>query len=107
MPLDAPRRLQVALQPSTGGTFTIAITTLDPPQPQPETDATTTTPPQTKTTVLWDRSVDGGFPETKELKRRVRDVIDPGRNLGHVDRHSRVPPKDDNPPCGDQQDCPT
>jgi hypothetical protein len=30
--------------------------------------------------------VDGGFPETKELKRRVRDVIEPGRDLGHVDR---------------------
>ena len=23
--------------------------------------------------------------ETKELKRRVRDIIDPGRDLGHVD----------------------
>lgn len=38
------------------------------------------------TTVLWDRTVDGGFPETKELKRRVRDVIQPGRDLGHNDR---------------------
>ncbi len=36
--------------------------------------------------MLWDRKVDGGFPETKELKRRVRDAIDPGRDLGHVDR---------------------
>jgi hypothetical protein len=35
---------------------------------------------------LWDRKTDGGFPETKELKRRVRDVIQPGRDLGHVDR---------------------
>lgn len=35
---------------------------------------------------IWDRRVDGGFPETKELKRRVRDVIQPGRDLGHVDR---------------------
>jgi predicted Rdx family selenoprotein len=23
--------------------------------------------------------------ETKELKRRVRDIIDPNRDLGHVD----------------------
>mgnify|MGYP005990056463 CR=1 FL=1 len=38
------------------------------------------------TKVLWDRKTDGGFPETKELKRRVRDVIEPDRNLGHVDR---------------------
>ncbi|KAH6653848.1 Rdx family-domain-containing protein, partial [Truncatella angustata] len=55
---------EVALQPSTGGTFVATI--------------------QTRT--LWDRKTDGGFPETKELKRRVRDVIEPGRNLGHVDR---------------------
>jgi hypothetical protein len=41
--------------------------------------------------VLWDRKVDGGFPETKELKRRVRDVIEPGRNLGHVDRDHPKP----------------
>ncbi|KAF4587799.1 selenoprotein domain-containing protein [Ophiocordyceps camponoti-floridani] len=109
---------EVALQPSTGGTFVIAITYLDPdepPQPQLETTGSTadtaddaaTTTLKTKTSVLWNRSVDGGFPETKELKRRVRDVIDPGRNLGHVDRHSRVQPEDDGPPCGDQQDCPT
>lgn len=38
------------------------------------------------TKLLWDRKTDGGFPETKELKRRVRDVVEPGRNLGHVDR---------------------
>ena len=37
-------------------------------------------------TTLWDRKMDGGFPETKELKRRVRDVVEPGRDLGHVDR---------------------
>lgn len=47
-----------------------------------------TAPAEVKT--LWDRRTDGGFPETKELKRRVRDVIEPGRNLGHVDRdHAR------------------
>lgn len=43
----------------------------------------------TKSTVhkrLWDRKADGGFPETKELKRRVRDVVWPGKGLGHVDR---------------------
>lgn len=36
--------------------------------------------------VIWDRKTDGGFPETKELKRRVRDLVEPGRRLGHVDR---------------------
>lgn len=66
---------------------------------------------------LWDRKKDGGFPgkisyhfafavcpilpvscstdspahtETKILKRRVRDVIAPERNLGHVDGHAAV-----------------
>lgn len=35
--------------------------------------------------ILWDRKTEGGFPEVKELKRRVRDCIDPSRDLGHVD----------------------
>jgi hypothetical protein len=44
----------------------------------------------TRTQVLWDRKANGGFPEVKELKRLVRDVIEPGRDLGHVDRdHGR------------------
>jgi len=34
---------------------------------------------------VWSRVEDGGFPEAKELKRRVRDVVAPGRDLGHVD----------------------
>ncbi|EXJ88168.1 hypothetical protein A1O1_05096 [Capronia coronata CBS 617.96] len=37
-------------------------------------------------TVLWDRKIDGGFPETKELKNRVRNIIEPDRDLGHIDR---------------------
>ena len=37
-------------------------------------------------TVIWDRATEGGFPETKVLKRRVRDLVQPGRGLGHVDR---------------------
>ncbi|KAK0389254.1 hypothetical protein NLU13_2829 [Sarocladium strictum] len=79
---------EVALQPSTGGTFVVAITTpsstFAPEEESREATATTT-----KT--LWDRKVDGGFPETKELKRRVRDVIEPGRDLGHVDRDHKKP----------------
>ncbi len=35
---------------------------------------------------VWDRKVDGGFPQAKELKRRVRDVISPEKDLGHSDR---------------------
>ncbi|MGF1707288.1 SelT/SelW/SelH family protein [Enterovibrio baiacu] len=36
--------------------------------------------------MIWERKRDGGFPDAKQLKQRVRDVIDPTRNLGHVDR---------------------
>lgn len=71
--------------------------------------------------LLWDRKEEGGFPgrslsapqrisvsnasyslgsvawtnlvlvETKELKRRVRDIIDPARDLGHVDGKKSIP----------------
>lgn len=68
---------EVALQPSTGGTFVVEIFHASP----------SASSPTVQSRVLWDRKTDGGFPETKELKRRVRDVIEPGRDLGHVDRH--------------------
>ncbi|KAK4114168.1 hypothetical protein N656DRAFT_678138, partial [Canariomyces notabilis] len=61
---------EVALQPATGGVF-VQISSSSS---------------SSNRVVLWDRKTDGGFPETKELKRRVRDVIQPGRDLGHVDR---------------------
>ncbi|ASG03187.1 SelT/SelW/SelH family protein [Vibrio anguillarum] len=34
---------------------------------------------------IWERKHDGGFPEAKVLKQRVRDIIDPERDLGHSD----------------------
>ena len=34
---------------------------------------------------VWDRKVDNGFPDVKTLKKRVRDIVDPNRSLGHVD----------------------
>ncbi|MCE5973254.1 SelT/SelW/SelH family protein [Sinirhodobacter sp. WL0062] len=37
-------------------------------------------------TLLWERKRDGGFPDAKELKKRLRDVIEPDRDLGHIDR---------------------
>ncbi|KAI1661693.1 Rdx family-domain-containing protein [Daldinia decipiens] len=70
---------EVALQPSTGGTFVVEIFFQQP-------NNATHSPPTTQQRVLWDRKTDGGFPETKELKRRVRDAIEPGRDLGHVDK---------------------
>ncbi len=37
-------------------------------------------------TVIWDRKRDGGFPEAKVLKQRVRDLVWPDADLGHADR---------------------
>ncbi|MEE2953131.1 selenoprotein W-related protein [Fulvimarina manganoxydans] len=54
----------VTLVPSTGGHFEITY------------DGET----------LWERKADGGFPEAKILKQRVRDRLDPERSLGHSDR---------------------
>jgi selenoprotein W-related protein len=34
---------------------------------------------------VFDRKTYGGFPEIKELKQLVRDIIAPGKNLGHTD----------------------
>ncbi len=39
--------------------------------------------------LIWNRKSDGGFPEITELKRRVRDIIAPNKNLGHIDRKNR------------------
>jgi selenoprotein W-related protein len=35
--------------------------------------------------LVWCRQVDHGFPQAAELKRRVRDLVAPGRPLGHSD----------------------
>ena len=35
---------------------------------------------------IFDRKEYGGFPEIKELKQLVRDVVAPGKSLGHADR---------------------
>jgi selenoprotein W-related protein len=35
--------------------------------------------------VLWDRKVMGRFPESKEVKQLVRDIVDPSKDLGHSD----------------------
>jgi len=36
--------------------------------------------------LIFDRKDAGRFPEIKELKKMVRDHIDPGMDLGHTDR---------------------
>jgi selenoprotein W-related protein len=60
---------EVALKPGTGGVFQITC----------------------DGELLWDRKRDGGFPDAATLKQRVRDKIDPGRDLGHVDRRAGAP----------------
>lgn len=55
---------RVALVPSSGGVFRITCNDQQ----------------------IWERKADGGFPEAKVLKQRLRDLIDPGRDLGHNDK---------------------
>ena len=55
---------EVALIPATGGVFQIHC----------------------DGELIWDRKRDGGFPDAKTLKQRVRDRLDPARDLGHIDR---------------------
>ena len=54
---------EVALAPGIGGVFEITY------------DGET----------IWERKADGGFPDAKTLKRRLRDRLDPSRDLGHID----------------------
>ena len=41
-------------------------------------------------TTIWERKADGGFPDAKTLKQRVRDRLDSGRDLSHIDRGTGV-----------------
>lgn len=55
---------EVSLRPGTGGVFEIWL----------------------NDELLWERQRDGGFPDIKALKQRVRDRLCPQRSLGHSDR---------------------
>ena len=35
---------------------------------------------------IFDRKEAGGFPEIKELKQHIRDLVNPAKNLGHSDK---------------------
>ena len=70
---------EVALIPATGGIFTVHLT------PAPAGDEESWAARQI---LLWDRKAEGGFPEAKILKQRVRNVIEPEKNLGHSDTPS-------------------
>lgn len=53
----------VSLVPGTGGTFEVRL----------------------NGSILFNRKDHGRFPESKELKQLIRDVIAPERDLGHSD----------------------
>ncbi|CAK9783894.1 hypothetical protein CC85DRAFT_250081 [Cutaneotrichosporon oleaginosum] len=36
--------------------------------------------------LVWDRKTEGGFPELKVLKQRVRNLVQPDMSLGHSDK---------------------
>ena len=36
--------------------------------------------------LIWSRAEQQRFPEPKEIKQMVRDVVAPGRDLGHIDK---------------------
>ncbi len=55
---------EVALIPGTGGIFEVRV----------------------GDQMVWSRKVEGGFPEIKVLKQRVRDRVAPGKDLGHSDK---------------------
>lgn len=65
---------EVALIPGTGGIFEV----------------------RAEGVTIWSRKAMNGFPQPKELKQRLRDVIAPGRDLGHADRTA----------SGDGETCP-
>lgn len=41
--------------------------------------------------LLWERKRDGGFPDAREVKSRLRDAIAPEKDLGHIDNRSTGP----------------
>ncbi len=55
---------EVSLMPGTGGVFEIKVNDI----------------------LIWSLKEKGRFPNIKELKQLVRDLIDPDKSLGHIDR---------------------
>ena len=55
---------EVALRPGTGGVYDIHL----------------------NGELVWSRKKEGRFPDIKELKQKVRDMVSPERDLGHTDR---------------------
>ncbi len=54
----------VTLVPGTGGIFDVSV----------------------DGEIVWSRKDEGRFPDLKELKQRIRDIVSPERDLGHSER---------------------
>ncbi|KAF2232968.1 hypothetical protein EV356DRAFT_534254 [Viridothelium virens] len=93
---------EVALIPATGGIFTVKLLhNLRIATSQPATSVSSaiessgsgindhadqsSQEASIREVLIWDRKAEGGFPETKVLKQRIRDHLEPDRNLGHSD----------------------
>ena len=40
-------------------------------------------------TLVWDRKSEQAFPESREIKCRIRDIIAPDKDLGHSERKTK------------------
>lgn len=38
------------------------------------------------TQIVFDRKKEGKFPEIKDLKQLIRDIVNPGKDLGHSEK---------------------
>lgn len=83
---------EISLIPVTGGTFIITIL-----------HALTASSLPVET-LLWDRKAECGFPETKELKNRVRNIVDPGKDMGHIDRRLKKDKEEAGMKGGDEKE---
>ncbi|POM76557.1 Selenoprotein W-related family [Phytophthora palmivora] len=75
---DENSRLRsVTLTPNSrqGGVFNVYLRQVGP-----------TADPDAEPEMLWSRKIARRFPESKELKQLVRDVVCPERGLGHSDK---------------------
>lgn len=72
---------EIALVPATGGLFTVYVTY------KPSTSGSDNSQ-DVQEVLVWDRKAEGGFPETKELKQKIRNLIEPEKDLGHSDKPS-------------------
>lgn len=87
---------RVTLIPSTkrppfhpGGIFTVRAATVTASAPG-RTGTILPDVPDAVVRVLWERKSDGGFPESKVLKQRVRDIVAPKQSLGHSDANAMI-----------------